>query len=182
MKRALLLLSVLALAPAVGLPDIFKLAIPTDKGMQFYWWPILPEIPGWRHDEDISRANGVNMLIPVGKTFSNAPAVMYARALFKPRIPETRSLAQLIANDRATFETDVPGTVVSELPAIADGDGKTLRCYSFFPPGKGSWELVAYGEEGEFYLVFTVSGNAKAALNRATTDFSKVVAGYHERL
>jgi len=172
----------LAVAPAVGVADIFKLAVPTDQGMQVYWWPKLPIIAGWEHDEDASRGNSVNMLVPDGKTFSKAPAVMYARAVFKPRVPETKSLAQLITDDQATFEREVPGIAVVELAPIADGDGKPHRLFSFSPPKSGTWELVAYGEEGEFYLIFTVSGNSKAALEHATPDFRKVVAQYRERL
>jgi hypothetical protein len=179
--KPFLTILVLAIAPVIGNADIFKLAVPTDQGMQFYWWPTLPTISGWEHDEDTSRNNSVNMLVPVGKTFSNAPAVMYGRALFKPRIPETKSLVQLIADDQATFKKDVPGITVKELDAITDGDGKAHRCFSFVPTTSGSWELVAYGEEGEFYLIFTVSGNSKAALAMATPDFRKLIGAYRER-
>ena len=183
MKRVVSLLTILAaFLPGVCLGGIFKLAVPTDHGVQFYWWPELPKIRGWTHDEEASRGNGVNMLLPDGKTFSNAPAVMYARALYKARVPETKSLAQLIADDRAEFEKEVPGIEVKEITPISDGDGKAHRCFAYSPPKKGSWELVAYCEEGDFYLIFTVSGNTKAALTNATGDFARLLSGYHERL
>jgi hypothetical protein len=180
--KCLLALLALVLAPTAGVAEIFKLAVPADQGMKFYWWPKLPAIPGWEHDEDVSRSNGVNMLVPVGGTFLKAPAVIYARAMFKPRVPETKSLTQLISDDKATFAKEFPGIVVVELDPIADGDGKAHRLFSYSPSKKGSWELVAYGEEGEFYLIFTVSGNSKEALEQATPDFRKVLTQYRERL
>ena len=183
MTRVISLLTILtALLPGVCLGGIFQLAVPTDRGVQFYWWPELPKIPGWTHDDDASRGNSVNMLLPDGKTFSDAPAVMYARALYKRRVPETKSLVQLIADDRAEFEKEVSGIEVKEVTPISDGDGKPHRCFAYSPPKKGSWELVAYGEEGDFYLIFTVSGNTKSALTNATGDFRKLLSAYREKL
>jgi hypothetical protein len=180
MRRALLLLS-MAIFPAIVGAEIFKLAVPTDQGVEFYWWPVLTPIEGWEHDEGASRAQGVNAYVPTGASFANAPAIIYARAMFKPRIPETKSLGQLIADDRVTFTTEFPGTAIAELVPIVDGDGKKLRCFSFIPSKAGSWDLVAYGEEGEFYLIFTVSGHSKAALDHARGAFLKIISTYKER-
>lgn len=35
---------------------------------------------------------------------------------------------------------------------------------------------VAYGEEGDYYLIFTVSGNSQSALQDATPAFKQLVA------
>lgn len=177
MKKALLILASLLIHGAAN-AEIYKLAVPTDQGMMFYWWPVLPIISGWAHDEGASRAQSVNALVPTGYSFSQAPAVIYARAMYKPRMPETKSLSQLIADDRATFESEFSGVKINELTPIIDGNHKALRYFSYTPASQGSWELVAYGEEGEIYLIFTVSGNTEAALLKARPDFEKIVSTY----
>jgi hypothetical protein len=181
MKSSVILLLVALLAiPDIASSEIYKLAVPGEKAMEFYWWPVLGQVPGWSHDEEASRANSANILVPKGSSFSSAPAVIYGKAMFKPRVPNTKSLGQLIADDRKAFEHDFPGVAISELAAVSDGDGKKLRYFSYTPSGAGSWELVAYGEEGEFYLIFTVSGNSKAALIHAKPVFESVIAAYRE--
>jgi hypothetical protein len=158
--------------------EIYKLAVPSDKGFELYWWPVMQPIAGWNHDEGASRANHVNAFVPNGSSFSDAPAVMYARAMYKPRTPDTKSLNQLIADDRKQFEQDFPGIRIAELAPISGSSGSKFRCLSFTPSGAGSWEHVAYAEEGEFYLIFTVSSTSEAALVRAQRDFEKWVSAY----
>ena len=164
--------------------DIFKLAIPSDQGIKLYWWPQLQVPDGWMHDEGASRSTGSNMLVPKGQSFPQAPAVMYGEALYKPRIPETRSLDQLISDDKRKFQNDLPGIVILPLPALKNGDGRSLRCFSYSPPqkdGKGSWEWTAYSEESDFYLIFVISANSQAALNTALPSFRWLIATYKEK-
>jgi hypothetical protein len=181
MKRDIFLIAAILTLPIHADAEIFKLAVPSDQGMKFYWWPVLPPISGWQHDEGASRAHSVNALVPTGQSFSSAPAVIYARALYKPRAPQTKSLDQLISDDRAEFEARVQGVKIEELPSLHDGDGKPIRCLSFNPPGKGNWESVAYSEEGDYYLLFTVSAQTKEALQDARPAFEKLVSQYTER-
>jgi hypothetical protein len=165
--------------------EIYKLAIPSDQGFQFYWWPQLQVPDGWVHDEGASRATGSNMLVPKGQSFAHAPAVMYGEALYKPRVPETRSLDQLISDDRLKFQAHVPGIQILPLPALKNGDGRSLRCFSYLPPrketGKSSWEWAAYLEEGDFYLIFVISANSEDALKTALPSFRRLIATYKEK-
>jgi hypothetical protein len=102
--------------------------------------------------------------------------------MFKPRAPDVKSLRQLINKDRATFERDFPGISIQELKPIKDGDARMHPYYSYSPKSEGSWELVAYGEETDFYLLFTLSGSSKSALESARADFERLVATYKARL
>ena len=172
------LLIAMLLVPSFATAEIYKLAVPSDKGIELYWWPVMQPIAGWSHDEGASRANHINAFVPNGSSFSDAPAIIYARAMFKPRIPNTKSLNQLITDDRKTFEDDLPGVRVIELAPISDSSGSKFRYFSFTPSGAGNWERVAYAEEGEFYLIFTVSGTSSATLLHAQRDFEKWVSAY----
>jgi hypothetical protein len=166
--------------------EIYKLAIPSDQGFTFYWWPQLQVPDGWVHDEGASRSTDSNMLVPKGQSFAHAPAVMYGEALYKPRMPETRSLDQLINDDKRKFQNHLPGIVILPIPALKNGDGRSLRCFSYSPPpqsdSKGSsWEWTAYSEEGDFYLIFVVSANNEASLKTAIPDFRRLIATYKEK-
>jgi hypothetical protein len=165
--------------------EIYKLSIPGDRGFTFYWWPQLQVPEGWVHDEGASRSTDSNMLVPKGQSFAQAPAVMYGEALYKPRIPETRSLDQLISDDKRKFQNHLPGITILPLPALTNGDGRLLQCFSYSPPpndAKGStWEWTAYSEEGDFYLIFVVSANNEASLKTALPAFRRLIATYKER-
>lgn len=183
MKRTVAsVLAVFLSLPGVLSAGIYKLGVPSTQGIQLMWWPILPVVPGWQHDEGASRTYSVNMLIPNGQTFSAAPAVIYAKAMYKPPVPQTNSLAQLIASDRAEFSAKVPGVRIKELPPLHDGDGKALRCFSFSPASRGSWDLAAYGEEDDYYLIFTVSAKTSKALQETRATFAKMVSRYKKSL
>jgi hypothetical protein len=182
MKRlARITLAATFLAVTCAHAEIFKLAVPSDTGMTLIWWPVLPSVSGWTHDEETSRHFAANMLTPKGQSFANAPAVMYGKASFKPRAPDTHSVAELIQQDIAEHKTNVEGLVVTELPPVRDGDGKALRYFQFSPSGAGAWELVAYGEEDEYFLLFVVSAQTKVALQAARPTFESLVSRYKKR-
>jgi hypothetical protein len=176
--RQFLCFALLLIAAPFADAEIFQLAVPAAQGMKLYWWPVLPPIAGWEHDEGASRAQGVNALVPAGQTFAHAPAIIYARALYKPRMSDVKSLDQLIEGDISSFKKRLPDTSVEKLMPIRDGDGKDHPYYSFTPSQKGSWELVAYGEEGDYYLIFTVSGNSKQARDDARAPFEALISKY----
>ncbi len=121
------------------------------------------------------------MLLPRGRTFANAPAVMYARADFKPRVPDIHSLAEYLTHDKSDFAGESPTTVIADLPAVRAKDGKTLAMVSYVIPSRHQWELAAYGEEGEFYLLITLSASSEAGLNSAKTAFYEMLKSYKER-
>ena len=180
-RKMALLICVLATSTAAN-AEIFKLAIPTDSGFQFLWWPVLPVPKGWVHDDAASQAKGVNVLLPSGSTFDNASAVIYARADFKPRLPSVHSLIDYIVQDKADFTSESPSAEIFDRPNVRNGDGQTLRVVSYRLPDKRQWELVAYGEEGDFYLLFTVSGSTDANLKNAESVFYGLLAKYKKRL
>jgi hypothetical protein len=182
-KSYLRLISALAICiPFTVSAGVYKLAIPQKSGTEVHWWPILPVLPGWVHDEVASRRYDSNFLVPRGQTFADAPAVIYAKALYKSRIPETKSVDQLIADDERQVAKETPGIRISEQAALQDHDGRGFKCVAFAPPSEGSWEFVAYGEEDDFYLIFTVSGDSPDALEKAMPDFKKLISRYKKKL
>jgi hypothetical protein len=147
----------------------------------FYWWPKLPELNGWHGDKALNLkmgANGSNVLIPDGKTFSNAPAIIYARAIFIERydweFKNKSTLASFIADDQETFRKE--GAAISDAPVLKSGDGQELKAVSYTRPK--NWECVAYGLEDGYYLMFVLSANSEVGYNEALPIFQDLIARY----
>jgi hypothetical protein len=68
MYRAFTLLAGMFAASTAAIADIEKIAIPGERGLQFYWWPKVPLVEGWRHDREHSLHYSVNALAPNGFT------------------------------------------------------------------------------------------------------------------
>ncbi len=183
MKSVLVLFLLLISGPAQS--EIYKLAIPTDtcielSCIELYWWPVLPKITGWYHDRYNSVLFGANTQAPDGFTFKNAETVIYAKAIFKPRVPELKNIDEFIASDHVRFSTKYPRLVISAAEPITTLDGQSLTSFTFFPENEGNWEQVAYGEEGEYYIVFAISSRTKDGLNNSLSDYEQFINSYQE--
>jgi hypothetical protein len=173
---------VLLLSLAVQAAEIEKRAQMCQTGICLSWWPKLPQIKGWHQDQDFSYRYGVDALAPDGFTFSNAVAVMYANAAYKPRDPRTKSLRTFIANDQQGFRSSDPGIQIAEIASLANGDGVKMRSYIFVPRGKGNWEQVTYGEEGDYYLTFVLSSRSKSGFQKARDAYRELISQYKKKM
>ena len=126
--------------------------------------------------------HAVNALAPDGSTFENAETVMYAVALYKPRMTEIASVDALIADDKKKFIEQSAAVSIDETKPLATGDGQKLRSFTFFPKSEGNWEQVAYGEEGDYYLIFTVSSRTKSGYAKALQSYEAMLRGYKAKL
>ncbi len=165
------------LLPTPGGAEILKLAIQGDAGVQFYWWPILPRVAGWYHDRDNSLFYGTNAQAPEGSSFTDAETVIYAKAIFKDKVPQIGDVDDLVGNDKALYQSE--GNVrVTEVEPLFTANGEAFPSCVFSPQGKGNWEQVAYAEEGEFFLLFTLSSRSRAGFEQARDDFRAFIRGY----
>jgi hypothetical protein len=181
MCRALTVLAAVFITCSPAVADIEKIAVPGDRGLRFYWWPKVTPVKGWHQDREHSFHYSVNALAPDGFTFANAESVMYAKAVYKPREPEVKSLEMLITKDKRDFLVATPDLVIEEAATLMTADGQKLRSFTYFPKSKGNWERVAYGEEGEFYLVFTLSSRTLNGYKAAGGAFEQLVGQYKEK-
>lgn len=178
--RRSVLAGILLLVPLIAMPEIEKVGQVCEKGICLAWWPKLEPAKGWHHERGPSFANGVNVQVPDGFTFSSAETVIYAKALYKPRVPETTSLEILIKDDKDEFLKHDSSIAITKVPPLKTKDGKALESYTFFPKAKGNWEQVSYGEEGDFYLVFTISSRTRAGFLASLPVYEQYIAQYKE--
>ena len=162
--------------------EMERKAITTDNGLQLFWWPILPQVKGWEQDKTASEGYGVNALVPKGESFSDSETIMYAKAHYKPQDPECDSLEELMKNDQGHFKEEDPSIHIKQLDDISDGDGKKLKAFEFAPEKEGNWEVVAYGEEGDYYLIFTMSSRKESGYRTNLQTFKELLSNYKEKL
>src|SRR5215475_931784 len=131
MYRLLAFAIVFLAASATASAEIEKVAVPTDKGVILHWWPKLPDVAGWHFDRDASYHYGFAAWAPDNFTFADAETVIYARAIYKPRDPGTKSLDMLVEQDKQHFLARSSGTRVEPGPSLPTADGRRLRSVSF---------------------------------------------------
>jgi hypothetical protein len=166
-------------APAFA--EIEKLAIPGGQGLQLYWWPKLPELAGWKHDRDISFEQGANVLLPEGATVDNAKAVIFAKASYKERMPEVKTLDQFIANHVKVYTSRSQGGEVKDAPPLKSADGREFISKSFASKAVNSWDRVSFLEEGDFYLAFIVFAQSPEDLAKAMPAYETLISKYKEK-
>jgi len=168
--RALLggLCMVVAIAPARAEMLQFSSA----GGMKS--WPKLADIPEWHQDMESSLKLGANSLIPDGVDPATAEVTIQARGF--PRSSGPSSVSQMVESDRAAAPA---GTEMTPLSDVADKDGVPFKLYSFAPAnGRGSWKAIAYSEEGDHLLAFTLSARSKAAFESNLPVFVTLIQKY----
>ena len=134
---------------------------------------------GWEFKEPASTRYHARAFAPAGTNFANATAVMYAKAV--PKAGQPASLAAFIAQDVAGFRAGDPKLQVKTGLSYPDGDGHPLKAVQLIPGsgGNGQWQTIAYGEEGAFYLVFSLSGAGLLEHDAALPAFKAMLATYH---
>jgi hypothetical protein len=176
MCRLLAFAIVLMAASATASAEIEKVAVPADNGLKLYWWPKLPDVAGWHFDRDASHHYGFAAWAPDNFTFADAETVIYARAIYKPRDPETKSLDSFIERDKQHFLAKSPGARVESAPPLPTADGRSFRSLTFSQ--SVTWDRAAYGEEGDYYLMFIVSSRSQSGYQKAMATFETFIARY----
>jgi hypothetical protein len=169
------------LATPLAHPEIEMVAAPTDSGVSYHWWPKVTAPDGWHHDQNASVYYSLNALAPDGAAFDESQTVMYAKAVYKVREPDAKSLQMFIENDRKAIRAGAAGVEIQEVAPLTTADGKRLRSFTFFPTKEGNWERVTYGEEGGFYLIFTVSARSLEGYHAASAAYRLLIERYAEK-
>lgn len=180
MDKRYWLLMLLVCLSGTSHAEMEKTIVPCEEKICFHWWPKLPAIEGWHHDREHSLKYSYNAQAPDGSTFENAETVIYAKALYKPGVPNLTTLEMVVDSDRQKFLASDPNTVVKEVQPLTTTDGKRLKSFTFHSPSHGGWDRVSYGEEGGFYLIFTLSTGNEAGYRKAVAAYEQFIERYKE--
>lgn len=181
MKSLTLLIFLFVISTAIAQAEIEKTARTNQQGVSLNWWPKLFIPDGWHQDQEQSINYNANALAPNGFTFKNADAVIYASALYKPRAPEINSVAELIKKDKADFLQDDNTLQILDSGTITTADGIKLISVDFIPRASGNWERVSYGEENDYFLVFTLSARSEASFKSTLGSYNNIISTYKKK-
>ena len=172
---------VLTLAAALAAPsaqaEVQKFMNTCDGKLCPYYQIVLTPPDGWVVDEEATRNNKVQVMVPKGKTFGNAPALIYVQVFYHRDKQQT--LANFAETSNAHWRATVKDAKISELPAVARANGKAgfLR-FGFENPGNKQqpYEMGAFGidsdtDGNEFVLDVVMTGLNKPALDSAEKDY-----------
>ncbi len=174
----LLLAAALALATAPR-AEVVVIPIEAPQGARAErWWPNVTTPKGWRHDRDHSVNYNLNAMAPEGESFASAETVIYARAVRKATDASVDTVPKLMARERKTILERTPNYEVKGGKPLLSRDGQRMQVVSFTPKGDGNWERVAYGEEGDYWLLFVLSARSKKAFDAAVKPFEGMVWHY----
>jgi hypothetical protein len=127
---------------------------------------------GWEVDEAASKQNRVQMLVPHGRNFHNARAVIYVRVAPKSK---DQPLSDFIRVIQERWRKSVPDTKISKLPVINRSNGQAaFEPFHYENPSRPqqAFEIVAFGTDSDkdgndFIIMVVMSGRDQKALDEA---------------
>lgn len=139
----------------------------------FYELQLTPP-QGFALDKEATHESKVQLLIPRGKTFGNAPAIIYVKV--SPREQE-QAFADFIRVSQERWRQSVKDTRITPLGEIARANGKAAyQAYRYENPSRPqqAYEIVAFAEDTDS------DGNRFAIMVVLTTPAKKALAANEE--
>jgi hypothetical protein len=139
---------------------------------------VLTPPDGWVVDDKATAQNKVQIMVPKGTNFATAEPLIYVQVFYQPDKQQT--LADFARASNARWIEANPKAKITEVPAIERANGKPafLR-FAFENPRKAQQasEIGALGVDSDkdgndFVLDVVMSGNSKAALDRADAAYT----------
>jgi hypothetical protein len=138
---------------------------------------------GWQEDHTSRSGMDVQIIVPAGRTFSDADAVIYTTVRFNA---DKAPIAALVAEDHADWRTRNRDVKIERLPDVARAAGQEpFLQYRFETPSKKAqpFELVAttadVDKDGNAFLVGVVLiATSMRALKAAEPAYLTILKGY----
>jgi hypothetical protein len=138
---------------------------------------------GWVEDKEASRELGVQMLLPKGKGFDEAPAKIYAMVHYNR---EKKAVSTFLPAQLQEWRGLAKDAKIEKLPELKRVDGKTVFLrHKFQAPSlkQQAYEQVAVTSDGDkdgnaFVVVITLSSDTREAFEAAQEAYQAVLAKY----
>ncbi len=142
-----------------------------------YFQLIMTPPDGWVLDKKATAQNKVQMIVPKGKDFASAPALIYVQVFYHRDKQQSLEDFAKASNERSL--ANVSGAKITPLPAVERANAKPgfLR-FAFENPNnkQQAYEIGAFGidnnnDGNEFVLDVVMTGRSKKDLDRADNDY-----------
>jgi surface antigen len=137
----------------------------------------------WVLDNESGSAQGLQAVFyPVGKSWTNAPVVIYANVILKKN-PRTENARTVAARDIADFRKKSPTLKVTDAAPLPTGDqvaGHPKRAIVKYFSGDdfGNSEAVAYIDESKVVVMLVLSSRKETNFQPALPTFAQLVRSY----
>jgi hypothetical protein len=137
---------------------------------------VLTPPPDWVADAAASEEQKAQVLLPRGRSFHNADAVIYVRVSLKQN---DQDLAEFIRVSQQRWRQMVPDSKISKLPAVARANGKpAFDSYRYENPSRRQQghEVVSFAQDTDndgntFVVTAVVSAMQAKALDQALASY-----------
>ena len=138
---------------------------------------------GWQEDKAASREKKMQILVPVGKTFSNAGAIIYAAVEYNAA---KTPIATLVEQDHANWRKKTADVKIERLPDVAHASGgEPFLHYQFEMPSRKSqsFERVAStsdtdNDNNAFLVAIVLTAMSKKALRDTEPAYLTILKSY----
>ena len=163
--------------------EIEKFVQPCEQKLCPFFRASLAIPKGWQEDQAATKKLNMQVLVPRGKTYDNAEAVIYATVTFNP---EKKPIADFIAEDHARWRKSTPDVKISPLPdVVRTSGGEPFRVHEFQAPSRRGqpFERVATttdtDKDGNPFLVGVVlTAESRKGLLGAAQAYLSVLKAY----
>ena len=132
---------------------------------------------GWVLDNRAGASQGVHAVFyPLGKSWADAPAVMYTNVWRKDK--ENSTIEEVIENDIRSFRERSASLKVNEAPDISIKGGKKALVRLFTGDVHGNYEAIAYIDEPKLVVLFVLSSKTKEDFETSLGLFDELVKSY----
>ena len=131
----------------------------------------------WVEDKAASRDNGVQVMVPRGKTFGNAPAVMYVKVSSRP---DSQSVEDFVRVSQERWRGSVRDTKIERIADVGRANGQpTFVSYRYENPSRPQqrFEAVSFAidkdnDGNSFFVMVALTGREKKAIDRAMAPYN----------
>ena len=131
---------------------------------------------GWVQDAKATQENGLPIYVPKGKTFGNAPALMYIRVSYNA---DQRTMEKFIEVAHERWKNAVKDSKIDKMAGERRANGKAdFQVYHFVNPSQPqqAYELMAYGDDTDkdgnaYFLMIALTAAVQKAINAAEVDY-----------
>jgi hypothetical protein len=138
---------------------------------------------GWVVEEEATKKYGVQMLVPKGKNFGNAAALIYVKVSYRQKDTDQ---AQFIKSNNDNWLAEVPDAKITKMPDVTRTNGKpAFQLYQYVNPSvpKQPFEYLAFGEDSDkdgntFNLMITVTGGNQKVIEKAAGAYNEFLRSH----
>jgi hypothetical protein len=167
----------LALLPTPAAAEVKKFMQVCDgqRLCPFYRLVLTPP-KDWVVEETASKQYNMQMLVPRGRTFGNAPAVIYVKVSLRDK---DQSLEEFVRVSQERWRRSVPDTKIDKQPDIERANGQpAYLSFRYENPSRSqqAFEAVSFAHDkdsdgNEFTLMVVVTGSKKDAIDKAIAPY-----------